>query len=64
MCRLTFCDCIAVFTRIDTQLGEMVMKETEALVSSMMSKKRDSMMMAPKLKGRSFREYMNMKASV
>jgi hypothetical protein len=62
MFMLTWCFRIAVFTRIDSQLGDMVMKATEAVVTSKMSVKRE--VMPPKLKGRSFREYMNMKASM
>jgi hypothetical protein len=62
MFMLTWCFPIAVFTRIDPQLGDMVTKATEALVASKMSMKRETM--PPKLKGRSLREYVNMKASM
>lgn len=59
---LTWLFLTAVFTRIDPQLGDMVMKATEAVVKSNMGMKREAML--PKLKGRSFREYMNVKASM
>ena len=47
--------CIAVFGRIDTQLGEWIMNETEAMVPASM--KRD--VMPKKVMGRSFREYVH-----
>jgi hypothetical protein len=52
---LTWCCCVAVFGRIDSQLGEWIMNETEAMVPTSM--KRD--LMPKKVMGRSFREYMH-----
>jgi len=57
---LTWYCCVAVFGRIDSQLGEWIMNETEAMVQA--NVKRD--MMPKKVMGRSFREYMHGRLSV